>query len=400
MEEAEPLLNSRNRARERLERLLSIRRVFLPERILNPALQPPSPASIVKENILYGTPLPSPLLSRSQSLGAIQSEPKPEPAHRSGSLTEIVKSRQENRAQNGAPAEENCSHVVDIAEERWLDPSTRRRKKLRKSNSAPAIVVGNLGNPGIDGLSGREKPQLRSASDAVKRACIGVAIYLSVGVGIYLWRADEFKGKATYSVVDALYFCIVTMCTIGYGDIVPCTTFTKMFCCGFILVGFGFIDILLSGLVSFVLDKQETVLIHSSRYELAKAYFVDMEKGRMRIRIKVGIALVVVVLCIGIGTLVVHGLEDLSWTDSFYLGVTSVTTVGFGDYAFDTMQGRLFAVVWLLISTLAVARAFLFLAELRIDKRNRVTAKWILHREMTVGDLLAADIDNNGFVSA
>ncbi|KAH9311917.1 hypothetical protein KI387_026952, partial [Taxus chinensis] len=118
----------------------------------------------------------------------------------------------------------------------------------------------------------------------------------------------------------------------------------------------------------------------------------------MRIRIKVALALAVVVLCIGVGTLVVHRVEDLSWADSFYLAVTSVTTVGYGDYAFETTQGRLFALLWLLVSTLAVARAFLYLAELRIDKRNRVIAKWILHRDMTVRDLLAADLDNNGVV--
>ncbi|KAH9311274.1 hypothetical protein KI387_026309, partial [Taxus chinensis] len=50
----------------------------------------------------------------------------------------------------------------------------------------------------------------------------------------------------------------------------------KMFSCAFMLVGFGFIDILLSGPVTFMFDKQETVLIHNNRYDFTKAYFVDM----------------------------------------------------------------------------------------------------------------------------
>ncbi|KAD5316802.1 hypothetical protein E3N88_16748 [Mikania micrantha] len=46
-----------------------------------------------------------------------------------------------------------------------------------------------------------------------------------------------------------------------------------------------------------------------------------------------------------------------------------------------------------------VARAFLYLPETRIDKRHRRVAKWVLHHQITVEDLLAADINNNGFLS-
>ncbi|CAN4080149.1 unnamed protein product [Withania somnifera] len=77
----------------------------------------------------------------------------------------------------------------------------------------------------------------------------------------------------------------------------------------------------------------------------------------------------------------------------------SVTTVGYGDRAFQSLTGRIFASIWLLVSTLAVARAFLYLAEARIDKRHRRMAKWVLDQDMTVAQFLAADIDNNGFVS-
>ncbi|KAK9936710.1 hypothetical protein M0R45_013538 [Rubus argutus] len=44
-------------------------------------------------------------------------------------------------------------------------------------------------------------------------------------------------------------------------------------------------------------------------------------------------------------------------------------------------------------------RAFLYLAEARVDKRHRRMAKWVLGQDMTVSEFLAADIDNNGFVS-
>ncbi|XVF25513.1 hypothetical protein REPUB_Repub13aG0219300 [Reevesia pubescens] len=162
------------------------------------------------------------------------------------------------------------------------------------------------------------------------------------------------------------------MCTIGYGDITPNGVATKLFSILFVLVGFGFIDILLCGMVSYVLDLQENHLLRTVQHEgqkkdSARSYIIDVKKGRMRIRMK--------------------------------LSVMSVTTVGYGDRASKTLPGRVFAAIWLLASTLAVARAFLYLAEARVDKRHRRMAKWVLGQDMTVSEFLAADIDNNGFVS-
>lgn len=171
----------------------------------------------------------------------------------------------------------------------------------------------------------------------------------------------------------------------------------------FILLGFGFIGIMLNGLVTYVLDRQEAVLLSTvdeNRFNtMFRTYMIDTEKGRMRIRMKVALALAVVIGCIAIGMFTVHHLEEMTWVDSFYLSVTSVTTVGYGDFAFSTLKGRCFAIVWLLVSTFAVARAFLILTELRIDKRNRRMAKWVLQKKLTLGDLVAADLDNDGAIS-
>lgn len=245
------------------------------------------------------------------------------------------------------------------------------------------------------------KPQPSSQS-VVIQAFVLLVIYLSFGVLIYWFNRRQFSVTETHPVIDALYFCIVTMCTIGYGDITPNSTTTKLFSVLFVLVGFGFIDILLSGMVTYVLDLQENYLLKTvkagKQEKQAKSVLIDVKKGRMRIRMKVALALGVVVLCIGVGVGVMHFVEKLGWVDSLYLSVMSVTTVGYGDRAFTSMSGRGFASVWLLVSTLAVARAFLYLAEARIDKRNRLLAKRVLGQDMTISQFLAADMDNNGFV--
>lgn len=240
----------------------------------------------------------------------------------------------------------------------------------------------------------------------VLHAFLFLLAYLAMGVTFYAALPGNFTSSAgpTHPVADALYFCIVTLCTIGYGDITPATPAAKLFSISFVLIGFGFVDILLSGMVSYVLDLQEHLLITALKNPRSVRkhrhnYIFDLKKGRMRVRMKVALALTVVAICVGVGAAVLKRVENLGWLDAVYLAVMSVTTVGYGDHAFRTLAGRLFASAWLLVSTLAVARAFLYLAEMRIDKRHRAMANWVLSRDMTVSEFLAADIDNNGYVT-
>ncbi|KAF3501921.1 hypothetical protein F2Q69_00039458 [Brassica cretica] len=279
-------------------------------------------------------------------------------------------------------------------------------RPLHRCRTAPAMVIIKDLTRNKSTSSEPKKPSPISKS-IIKQAIFLLVVYLTLGVSIYSFNRDHYSGVETHPVVDALYFCIVTMCTIGYGDIAPLTPWTKIFAVVFVLFGFGFLDILLSGVVNYVLDLQESMILtgiqmgssRGSHRFSAKDYIIDFEKGRMRIRMKVFLALCVVVLCVGVGALVLHFVEGLDLVDSVYLSVMSVTTVGYGDRAFKTLEGRLFAAAWLLVSTLAVARAFIYLAEARIDRRHRRAVKFALNREITVEDLLAADTYQHGFIS-
>ena len=113
----------------------------------------------------------------------------------------------------------------------------------------------------MDLNSSTTQPRNPESTSTLTQAAILLLFYLSLGVLIYSLKRDSFSGVETHPVVDALYFCIVTMCTIGYGDIAPLTDATKVFACVFVLVGFGFVDVLLSGVVNYVLDLQESVIL-------------------------------------------------------------------------------------------------------------------------------------------
>ncbi|KAJ6853749.1 two pore potassium channel c-like [Iris pallida] len=289
------------------------------------------------------------------------------------------------------PSPEEINHADDHPHPHPHPRLLPTKSNLHRCKTAPAIsIFPHLSSPAAPGPSSSSVP---------RTAFLLLLLYLLLAVLFYSFNPDAYSGAETHPAVDALYFSIVTLCTIGYGDIAPATPFTKVLSCLFVLVGFGIIDVLLTAAVGYVLDVQENIILAGARGGAgALAYIFDANKGRMRIRLKVSLAIGVVILCIGAGTLALYYLEEMDWMDSFYLSVMSVTTVGYGDRAFKTLPGRVFASFWLLVSTLAVARAFLFLAEARIDKRHRRMAKWVLQRDLTVEDLFAANLNHNGFI--
>lgn len=69
---------------------------------------------------------------------------------------------------------------------------------------------------------------------AFRMATIAALLILAIGMVFYHYVQD-------LSWVDALYFCVVTLTTIGYGDITPVTDVEKLFTVGYIMAGIGIV---------------------------------------------------------------------------------------------------------------------------------------------------------------
>ena len=57
---------------------------------------------------------------------------------------------------------------------------------------------------------------------------------------LFYWRFED------WTIVEAFYFCIVTLTTVGYGDFAPTNAGTQIFTVVYILTGFGVLVALLT----------------------------------------------------------------------------------------------------------------------------------------------------------
>lgn len=106
----------------------------------------------------------------------------------------------------------------------------------------------------------QQRLTVSSAQLTAVAALIGVQIYGTIGA--YALR-HEFN--RSLSVVDAFYYTIVTVSTVGYGDIVPETLAARLFAVSLIVVGAGSFAAFLGTLLKPALENGITRRIDQRR---------------------------------------------------------------------------------------------------------------------------------------
>ncbi|KAL3742311.1 hypothetical protein ACJRO7_017744 [Eucalyptus globulus] len=245
--------------------------------------------------------------------------------------------------------------------------AVQRRRHRRNSPSADNFPEQN----------GTETHLLQSTKGPTFRKILTVlATYLGVGSFCFFLLGNQISGKKTNGLLDALYFCVVTITTVGYGDLVPSSTSAKLLASTYFFAGMAL--------------GHEVILVramHINEKVGPAEILKEMEAHNIRYRFLTSLVLLVILTVLG--TVFLSVVENFKFVDAFYCVCATITTLGYGDESFLTTGGRIFAVFF-----------FFYLTEMFTESRQRSFVRWVLTRNITRLDLEAADLDHDNVVSA
>lgn len=250
--------------------------------------------------------------------------------------------------------------------------------------------------PLIDGKKGDIKWYQLSFTT---RACVVLSMHIGCGTLV-------FSAYGGMTPLDACYFSVVTLCSVGYGDLnlEGDPPSMKIFGIVYILVGIAIMTTVLSYLVGTLLEMEESMIVdviekrkkRSSRRSGSPGYMGTEDIGRGKSRLYSAIC--VFILLVIIGTVFFEFDLKISFLDSLYMVVASAATVGYGDIAPNTNSSKAFCIVFLPIVTLALAKILTDYSKLQIDVHKRNLHNTILYRHIEKDIFSKMDKNNDNRV--
>lgn len=198
-----------------------------------------------------------------------------------------------------------------------------------------------------------------------ERSIMVFTVFLSLWL---IWGAGLFSGLLGISFGNSLYFCVVSLLTVGFGDIYPNNIVSKIMILFFSLSG-----IFLLGLIVYmtrsIIQRSSGPVWYFHRLESSRAkvwekvlngdLIIDnKESFQIMKRIKSGAynrgkiysiltTMIIFTLFWLLGALVFHFAEGWSYFNSMYFCFLCLLTIGYGsDFAPSTGAGRAFFVIW------------------------------------------------------
>jgi len=268
-----------------------------------------------------------------------------------------------------------------------------------KNNNASRIKKGSLTGRFVD----------FGASNSALKLCILITVVYTVfgTIGFTFWDG--------WSVIDALYFVVVTITTCGYGDLYPKDDIQRLYACFYVLIGVA----VLGGYTLTVISerlietyaskiKQEN---KSSNASFVKKFRNESEtcgpamaeteatESVANEMIEVFSHTAPFLLLMLVSALYIGYVEGWSIITSLYYCIVTSTTVGYGDVYPQTESMRLFAVFFIPFSVGTLATTFARLTSILISHKAANVEKEFLKRKMTETDFKRMDVDGDDRVS-
>jgi potassium channel subfamily K len=231
-----------------------------------------------------------------------------------------------------------------------------------------------------------------------------------------------------WSLIDALYFSVVTFTTVGYGDVCPNTCASKLFTMVFGLLGISMLGAAIGTIGSNLIEAEtkvlkaaehagrkrllellDTVVASSPRQLMSKLEqegapaSQDGKKvapvGWKHMVLKLINKLIPAVSVLVVGGLWMGRLEGWSWFDSLYYSIITAGTIGYGDFSPKTSSGRAWGILFIPLAVAAAGDVLGSVASTLFQRRQNRWYQSIAERELNIEDLLEMDTSKNGKVS-
>ncbi|CAG61894.1 uncharacterized protein GVI51_L03289 [Nakaseomyces glabratus] len=238
-----------------------------------------------------------------------------------------------------------------------------------------------------------------------ERSIMVFTVILSIWL---IWGAGMFSRLLHISYGNALYFCTVSLLTIGLGDILPKSTAAKCMALVFSMTG-----VLILGIIVFMTrsilqtSAGPIFFFHRVEHRRVKAWekltrgdctLTDKECFELMMSIRrtskmkghiysLMITIIIFILFWILGATVFYFAEGWTYFNAVYFCFLCLLTIGYGDYAPETGAGRAFFVLWsigavpLMGAILSTAGDLLYASSESLDVK---LGKWLKNSVKTV----------------
>jgi potassium channel subfamily K len=205
----------------------------------------------------------------------------------------------------------------------------------------------------------------------LEKAERGLIVYTFILAVWFIWGAGMFSELMDLSYGNAMYYCVVSLLTIGLGDIIPTTAVSKAMALVYSLSGVIILGLIIAMIRSMVIKAASPIVFWSSIEKRRQKLLKKIQKEHIKLtqqqsfelmrsirhqakRHKENMsslyALVIFMLFWLLGAMVFCFAEKWTYFDAVYFSLLCLLTIGYGQPAPITSAGRTFFILWALLA--------------------------------------------------